>query len=421
MLLTAFRSAALALAALPLHGLSAPLALDDALRLAEQRSLQLPAEDAAAAAARDMAIAAAQRPDPVLRAGIDNLPVNGPDRFSLTRDFMTMRSIGVMQEWTRRDKLQARAARFEREAEVAEANRQLALANLQRDTAIAWLERHYLARMRGILVQQRSEAQLQVQATDAAYRGGRGAQADVFAARTALTQIDDRLAAAERELLGARTMLGRWVGSAADDEIGPPPDMKAVRLREEDLDTALQHHPEIAVLQRQEAVARAEADAARANKRPDVNVELMYSQRGPSYSNMVSIGVSMPLPWDQSNRQDRELAAKLAAVERARALREEQTRMHVAEARLLLQQWRSQRERLQRYEAELLPLAAERVAATLAGYRGGGTPLAGVLDARRAELDTRMDRLRLEMESARLWARLNYLVPAAHGNAENAQ
>jgi outer membrane protein TolC len=136
---------------------------------------------------------------------------------------------------------------------------------------------------------------------------------------------------------------------------------------------------------------------------------------------MVSIGVSMPLPWDQPNRQDRELAAKLAAVERARALREEQTRMHVAEARLLLQQWRSQRERLQRYEAELLPLAAERVAATLAGYRGGGTPLAGVLDARRAELDTRMDRLRLEMESARLWARLNYLVPAAHGNAENAQ
>ena len=33
----------------------------------------------------------------------------------------------------------------------------------------------------------------------------------------------------------------------------------------------------------------------------------MYSQRGPAYSNMVSLNVSLPLPWDRKNRQDREL------------------------------------------------------------------------------------------------------------------
>lgn len=399
---------------------AAPVTLDDALRLAEARSRQLPAQQAAAHAAREMAVAAGQRPDPVLKAGISNLPINGPDRFSITSDFMTMRSIGVMQEWTRQEKLDARAARFEREAETAEASRQLALANLRRDTAMAWLDRYYQERMREVLLKQRDEAVLQVQGTEAAYRGGRGAQADVFAARSAVAQIDDRLASTERDLATAKTMLARWIGSGAEDALGAPPGLDAVRLRFEDLDAQIAHHPRIEVMLKQEAAAQAEVDAARANKRPDVSVELMYSQRGPSYSNMVSLNVSMPLQWDQKNRQDREVAAKLSTVEQMRAQRDEETRMHVAEARTMLQQWRSNQERLRRYDAELLPLAGERTRAALAAYRGGAGPLGSVLDARRSEVDTRMDRLRLEMETARLWAQLNYLIPPGHGT-ENPQ
>src|SRR5215471_1958473 len=76
-----------------------PLTLAEALRLAEKRALGISALDAASRASREMAVAAGQLPDPVLRAGIDNLPVNGPDAFSLERDFMTMRRIGVMQEY----------------------------------------------------------------------------------------------------------------------------------------------------------------------------------------------------------------------------------------------------------------------------------------------------------------------------------
>ena len=406
----------LGLGALQAH--AAPLTLDDALRLAQERSRQLPAQEASAAAARHMAAAAGQRPDPTLKAGINNLPVNGPDRFSLTNDFMTMRSVGVMQEFTRQSKLEARATRFERQAEVAEAGRELALAKLQRDTATAWLDRLYQERMREVLLAQRGEARLLIEAADAAYRGGRGSQADVFAARSAVGQIEDRLAQTERQIATAQTQLARWVGLAATEALGQAPALETVRLRAEDLETQLAHRPEIAVLLKQEAVAQAEADMAQADKKADVSVELMYSQRGPAYSNMVSLNVSIPLQWDQKNRQDRELAAKLAAVEQSRAEREEATRMHVAEALAMLQEWRSDRERLGRYDASLLPLAAERTRAALAGYRGGTAPLTAVLEARRAEIDTRMERLRLEMDAARLWAQLNYLVPAAHGALE---
>ena len=138
----------------------------------------------------------------------------------------------------------------------------------------------------------------------------------------------------------------------------------------------------------------------------------MYSQRGSAYSNMVSINVSVPLQWDQTNRQDRELSARLALAEQMRAQREEITREHVTEARSWLQQWQGNRGRLAHYDSSLVPLAAERTQASIAAYRGGGGSLAGVLEARRMEIDTRMERLRLEMETAGLWAQLQYLIPA---------
>ena len=406
---------ALSLSALQAH--SAPLTLDDALRLAQDRSRQLPAQDAAAAAARQMSIAAGQRPDPTLKAGINSLPIDGPDRFSIGRDNFTMRSISVSQEFTRDSKLAARTARFEREAEVAEAGRELAMANLQRNTAMAWLDRLYQERMREVLVAQRDETKLQIDAADAAYRSGRGSQADVFAARSAVAQIEDRIAQTERQVTTATTQLARWTGTVPAETLGVAPALDVVRLHPEDLETTLAHHPQITVMLKQEEMAQADADVAQANKKPDVSVELMYSQRGSAYSNMVSVNLSVPLQWDQKNRQDRELAAKLATVEQMRAEREEATRMHVTEALAMLQEWRSDRERLTRFDASLLPLASERTRASIAAYRGGTGSLTAVLEARRNEIDTRMDRLRLEMEAARLWAQLTYLVPAGHDTA----
>ena len=141
----------------------------------------------------------------------------------------------------------------------------------------------------------------------------------------------------------------------------------------------------------------------------------MYSQRGPAYSNMVSINLSVPLQWDQKNRQDRELAARLARVDEARARREELQRAHEAEVRAMLQEWRSHAERLGRYDASLLALATQRSEAALASYRAGSGPLTAVLDARRGELEVRMERLRIEMDRARIWAQLNYLLPSHDG------
>lgn len=392
----------------------APLPLAEAQRLAVARSRQLTAQDHSVSASRAMAVAAGQLPDPMLSVGVDNLPVDGPDRFSLTRDFMTMRRVGVSQELTRADKRRLRSEKFEREAEKTLAEKDQTTVAIERDSGLAWLDRHYAEAMAAVIAEQGAQAKLEILAADAAYRAGRGSQADVFAARSALGLLVDRASEAERRVRNARTMLARWVGDAANRPLVGQPAIDTMRMDTAMLDTQLAQHPQIVVMTRQEEIAQTDARLAQANQKPDWSVALMFQQRGPAYSNMVSFGVSIPWQWDHKHRQDRELSAKLAMVEQARAERDEALRERVAEARTMIDEWQNKRERRAHYQRELIPLAMERAQATLTAYRGGKSGLAEVLAARRDQIDVRLQALQLDADTARLWAQLNFLLPSTN-------
>jgi outer membrane protein TolC len=391
---------------------AAGLTLAQAQQRALERSRSLPAQDASIAAARELAVAAGRLPDPVLRAGIDNLPVSGADRFALGADSMTMRRVGVMQELTAPDKRRLRAARLERAADKAAAEKEAAIARIEAETAQAWLALYFAQRMAELVGQQVGQARLDLEAAQAAYRAGKGSQGDVFAARSRIAAAEDRLSEFETRVRTARSLLARWAGPDADAVAEGLPDIDRLRLDPDSLDSQLAHHPDIAVLDREEAVARAEARLAEADRHPDWSVEVSLQQRGQGYSNMLSVGVSVPLQWDRNNRQDRELAAKLLQADRVRDERDEMLRAHAAEVRAMLDEWRSGRERIARYRRELVPLALEQGAAVLAAYRGGKAGLAEVLAARRNALEVRLQALQLEADMARRWAQLNFLYPS---------
>ena len=389
----------------------ATLTLDDAQRVAVERSRQIAAQDAAIAASREMAVAARRLPDPVATIGVNNLPVDGPDRFSLTRDFMTMRSVGVMQEFTREAKRDARAERLLRQADQSRAEKELATVNVRRDTALAWLDRYYSEAMAVVVAEQSRQARLEIEAAENAYRNGRGNLADVLAARSALTMLDDRASELGRRAATARIALSRWIGDLASEPLAGKPSIDVIHLDPATLDTDLQHHPDLTVLARKEDLAAADVRVAEADKKTDWTVALMYSQRGPAFSNMVSLNVSVPLQWDQKNRQDREIAARLAMLDQARAEREDMTRAHTAEIRAMIAEWQNNRERMTRYTNDLLPLAIERTQAMLGAYRTAKANAGDVLLARRNEIDVRLQALQLEAEIARMWAQLEFLLP----------
>lgn len=389
-----------------------PLTLQEAQVRAVERSRLLAAKDHSVHASREQAVAAKRLPDPVLKLGIDNLPVEGPDRFSTTRDFMTQRRVGLMQDLTRADKRRLRAQRFDREADKTSAEKTAAAAAIERDTAIAWLERYYAEAMAGLVAEQAQQVSLEVAAAEAAYRGGRGAQADIFTARVEEVALADRARELGRRVANANLSLARWVGEAAQLPLADKPSLDTVPIEQNALESQLGHHPEIAVLRKQEDITATEAALARAEKKPDWSVEVAFQQRGSAYSNMLSVGVSVPLQWNQRNRQDREVSARLALLEQAKAESEDALRAHVAEVGAMLNEWQSNRERQARLEQDLLPLARSRTTAALAQYRGGKVLLADVLAARRGELDARLQVLQLEADTARLWAQLRFLVPA---------
>lgn len=393
-----------------------PLTLQEAQRLAVARSQLLVANNASIAAAREMAVAAGQLPDPILKFGIENLPVNGPDRLSLSRDFMTMRRIGLSQEIPATQKRQLRGERYEREAGRASAERRLNVANIERETAVAWIERFYNDQMRDLLLRQIRETGLQVQTAKSGYGTGRNSQADVLAAQAALVMLEDRLTQINRQDQNASWTLARWVGPAAGRPISAvPPAWQDSHLDGGSLEEHVAYHPDLVMARAQVEAAKTEARLAETNKKADWNVEAMYSQRGPAYSNMVSIGVSVPLQWDRRNRQDREVAAKLAAVDEARAKYEEMLRQHEVEVRNLLNDWRTGRARVARYRDELVPITRQRSEAALTAYRAGKGDLAATLMARRDEVDAHMQALTVEMETARAWAQINFLIPEHAG------
>ncbi len=388
-----------------------PLTLQAAVATATAQSRMLEADRLQTQAAREMAVVAGQRPDPVLKLGLTNLPIDGPDRFTLGRDFMTMRSVGVMQEITRADKLRARLRLAEQEIEAAVIAQRLTAADLQQAASIAWLERSIQESLRELLMGQKARAELEVQAAESLYRSGKGAQADVFAARSQVELIKDRITEAERGIGVAKAQLARWIGEAADRPLAARAALALPGWTRGDLRAQILEQPTIAAAAQQEALARAEAQVAQTEKRSDWSAELMYSKRGSQFSDMVSINLSVPLQWNQAQRQDRELAAKLARVEQVRALREDLQREREAEVRALLQEWASHEERLRRHDEALLPLAEQRSTAALSAYRAGPGSLPSVLEARRDAIEVHLDRLGIETEIARLWARLNFLSP----------
>lgn len=397
-----------------------PLSIEEAVALATTRAADAETSYGAVESAVQMAVAAGQLPDPVLKLGLDNVPVSGPDQYSLSRDFMTMRSISVMQEFTRADKRRARAERFEAQAAAAEAQRTVGLAGVQRGVAAAWLDRWYAEQAEVLLGHHSHPLELELQAATAAYRSGRGTRADVLAAEMDIQKLQDRRDENRAAIEAARASLERWLGRAAARPLAERPTLglppRVQQLAAADLDAI----PELAASRRDVAVAEADIRLAAEAGKPDVTVELTYSQRGAAFSNMASLNVSFPLPWDRGNRQDREVTAKLAQAQEARARTETVARSTRAMVAAKLAEIQRNLDRLKRYDEKMLPLASAQADAALTAYQASSGTLSAIAEANHRAIDTAVERLALEARTARLWAELNYLIPLPTAQTEPA-
>lgn len=386
----------------------AGLSLQDASRLAREQAPALLAQQLALAGAQSSRGAAATLPDPRLTLGVDNLPISGTDRFSLTRDFMTMAKIGLMQEVPNSAKREAREAGAQARVEREQAMLAVVQLAVQRDAMLAWLATHYAERRIAQLGDLERENRLLQDTLDARIAAGRAMPAERTMARQEALALADRRDDAARDVARARAALRRWVGVRADETLEGEPGVGA--LSAEQVRADLHRHAEIAPYNAMQAVAQAEAREADAEQRGDWGWEVSYNKRGSQYGDMVSFQFNFDLPWQRGQRQQPQLLAKQKEAQRIGVERDDTMRRHSEELEAQLAELQALDSQYARLSGSGQALAAERVALALASYQAGRGDLGAVLAARREAVDTQLRLIDLDAQRAALRVRLTTLV-----------
>ena len=399
-----------AVAALPVHAQSAgaPLALPDAEGLALAHQPLLEAQSATVRASRERAVAMSQLPDPALIAGVQNLPVNGEDRYSLSMDPMTMTQVGLMQEFPLPGKRHLRGKAESLMADTGEAKLSALTRGVRRDTAMAWIDVWFAERAIEITNSMAGEAERERTAADIAYRASRAPQADLLAADVELEMLRDRARRLEQDLAEARAKLARWIGQPVTAPVAQavprfpePPELEALLA-------GLDRHPELSEAGFEVASAENSLALAKQSYWPDWRIEAMYGWR-QNYDEMVSVQLGIDLPLFRGNRQDRDSAAAREQVTASEASREDMRRQLRAMATGSYRSWSEARARLSRYDEVIVPHANARAEAALAAYRSGKTELTAVLAARRSALEASLMRIELQMDVLKRLVELRYL------------
>jgi outer membrane protein TolC len=386
-----------------------PLTLDSAIERALSGAPQLAAAQSSLEGAQALQPSAGRLPDPELIVGVDNLPINGPDQFSLTRDFMTMSKVGVLQTVPAGAKRRYRAEVASREVDLARAQVRAARFETASAAAEAWISlaiaEETLERVRAL----QSDLGFQSSTARAALSSGRGTAADALASEATLARLDGELLALEQERAVRRAELSRWIGDEVSQTMAELPWKRELAIGPELLLEEVASHPPLAPVAARVEAAKSEVSLARAERRSDWAAQLSYAKRGPDYSDMVSLEFRVGLPLFAKNRQNPAIAAKLAGVRASEADLDAGRRLHRAEIQAMAALWRSGRQRLQHFESTLLPLSRDRARAVMTAYSSGRGDLRAALDALRDEVDLQREYVALEGEVTRAWAFLHLL------------
>ncbi|HJY41030.1 MAG TPA: TolC family protein [Steroidobacteraceae bacterium] len=398
------------LCALPLTAHAGePLSLEEAVGRALQSAPQVSARTANLEAMQSLATGAGRLPDPELVVGVDNLPVTGPDAYSTTSDFMTMRKVGVMQAFPAATKRKLQGERAAAAADVAHAELVESRLAVAREVAQAWIRRATAEASLNELGVLESDLELQASAARAALAAGRSSTAEALAAQTAAAQFHARLLRVKSEVRQATFELARWLDADADRPLAAMPSLDELPAPPAALLASVHEHGSLLTFESQIAAARLDVDLAKAERRPDWSAELAFAKRGPEFSDMVSLEFRVGLPLFTKYRQDPQVSARHAELRQLEAEREAELRMHTAEIHQVLTQWEELGERARQYEQELLPLAHERSRAALASFRTGRGELRLALEAYEQESEFIIEHAELLNERGLAWAFLRYL------------
>ena len=364
---------------------------------------------ARAAALEEQAAIAGELPEPSLRLGVNNFPIQSG---GFSTDGMTHAAIGLRQAFPAGRSRDISARQFEllsnEMSENGEARQRAVLAA----TRSAWLDVYYWEAAHGLVSESRPLFDDLLSATRSLYAVGRKSQQDVLRADLELSRLDDRIIEIERQCARARATLAEWIGADASRPIADVlPAWEQLPLLEE-MQQSLSQHPSLRAADALVDARGAGVDLAKERSKPRWALDVGYSYREGDMSSdmprsdLVSVGVTVDLPFIRKRSVDSALSAALSERSAARSERERMHRSLLGKLAAEYSHWSDLGRRLALYDSRILAQTRSNAEASLLAYRSDRGDFADVMRAYIDDLNARIDHVKLKVERAQTYALL---------------
>ena len=390
------------------------ITLGESEQLAIELDFRTKQFDVSARGLTERAVADGQLPDPKIKFGIMNIPINSFDR---RQENMTQLQFGVQQEFPRGRTLQYKSQQTLDIAEIDAAKADNQTKVVLRSVRISFLELYLQNHVKAILDQNRELFTQLLDITQRQYAVGRDNQHDVLRAQLELSLIDDRIT----EVIGARDVaiaeLAKWIREEnATKPLDPEfPELKILPTSGMIVDE-LPNHP---LVKEGDAVVDANEkniNIAQEQYKPGWMIDFTYGARsgnnldGSSRDDFASAMILMDVPLFTDKRQDRQLvasklqhmAAKYARSDLLLDLKRQVEREYAL--------WTRLGERYELYQQRATIDASQNSESTLKAYQNNLTDFTTLMRARLTELDTQLEMLRLHIDQAKSHARLLFFI-----------
>ncbi|NIN36511.1 MAG: TolC family protein [Gammaproteobacteria bacterium] len=398
---------------------SLPLFAADVLSLSEAEQLAIKLDPitksyvARSESFAEQAISDGQLPDPRLKLGAANFPV---DTFDREQEPMTQLQVGIQQSFPPGNTLQYRRERTKALSDIEQSRSFVRTLEVSRNVRIRFMELYYQSAAQRILEENRSLFSQLLNITQRHYAAGRDNQHDVLRAQLELSLIDNRILETIQSRETAIAELGKFIGQ--ENSVRPVqdefPDLEAVPsfviIKEN-----LVHHPVIMIEDATLLASDKKISEVEEQFKPTFNIDVTYGERtgtdfeGDSRPDLLSAMLLVDLPIFTDKRQDRRLAAAKKEKIALQFMRTDKLLELRSMAEREYANWNRLNDRLQLFEQRTIADAKMNVDSTLSAYQNDVTDFTTLMRSYLTELETRLDMLRVRVEKAKVQSKLLYL------------
>jgi outer membrane protein TolC len=394
------------------QGKSETLSLSDAEQLALMSAPTVERFIAVSRALDDVAVADDRLPDPKLRLGAVNLPV---DTFDYKQEQMTQLKIGVQQNFPRGDSLAYKQQQSQLLSKSAQAKADDARLKLLREVRENFLNLYFQVKAYELLRETRKLFSELLRITESNYASGRSTQQDVLLASLEMSRLDDRAEKILTEQERYQSRLVRWVGEGATLPLDPSFPLVPDVPESIDINQILTSHPLIRSQDAGIEATKKQAEIAEQEYAPGWSLILDYGYRagenpdGTERADFATALVSLDIPMFNDEQIKRNVSASHKRTAEAQFVKDDQLR----ELKQMLEQnqriMKRLNERTHLYEKKLLKAAESNTNAARNAYQSGVSEFDTLMRAQITELDVKLEHLRLRVDREITRARLLYV------------